>query len=280
MQFVADSLKLNDLVDYGLEEGVATLTLNRPEKLNAIDGRVVNRLLELIDEVERNKEARAMVLRGAGRAFCSGADLADDANELGTQDVQKWRDVLTRAISMYRRLAEFPKPTIAATHGYAIGMGFFLANACDIIISTRDCRFGTTEIRQGQSATDWIPAWNVRRNIMMEMLLTGDFIDGQKAETIGMVNRAVPAETFEKEVYRLARKLALIDPLTMSMNKANINIWYNMVEYFRASLFSIEGGAILNTSEDRRKWAGIFGRYSMKDFLKVRDEPFKRLEQG
>ena len=272
-------MKLKDLVEYGLEEGVATLTLNRPEKLNAIDGRVVDRLLELIDKVEKSSEAKVLVIRGAGRAFCAGADLADDANELGTQDVQKWRAVLNRAISMYRRLAEFPKPTIAAVQGYAIGMGFFLANACDMIISTKDCRFGTAEIRQGQSATDWIPAWNVPRNMMMEMLLTGDFIDGQRAEKIGMVNRAVSEEALEKEVCRLARKLALIDPITMSMNKANINMWYNMVQYFRAGLFSIESGAILNVSEERRRWAAAFGKQTMKEFLKFRDEPFKNIDR-
>lgn len=264
---------------YDDESGIVTLTLNRPEKLNAINPELEAQLERKLDELGQDKDARVIVIRGAGRAFCSGADLSGDA-ERGTDDVQGWRQAFLRSHRVYMHMLRCPKPIIAATHGYAIGMGLYLATASDMIISTHSCRFGVPEIRHAQSSTGWIPAWNVRRNQLMELLLTGDLIDGKRAEAIGLVNRAVPPELFEGEIRRLAGKLSLIDPLVLSMNKAAINVWYDVQRYITASLYSVENNAVLNVSEPHKIWDEIFRAEGLKGFIKKRDEPFRKLDEG
>lgn len=260
------------------DSGVITLTLNRPEKLNAINGELESQLARKLSEIEEDVSAKVVVIRGAGRAFCAGADLSGDA-ELGVNRVQRWREAFLRSHRMLTRMLGFSKPIIAATHGYVLGMGFYLATACDMIISTDECKFGVPEIRHAQSSTGWVPVWNVRRNHLMELLLTGDLIDGKKAEAIGLVNRSVPSDRLEKEIRKLAGKLALIDPLVLSMNKAVINTWYNVSQYFEASLFSVESNAVINVSEPRKKWDEVFRTEGMKGFIKRRDEPFKKLDE-
>ncbi len=266
------------LVIYKMESSIATLTLNRPNKLNAITPELEIDLQKKLNELEKNVDIRVIIIRGAGRAFCAGADLGGDA-ERGTDDTASWREAFLRSHMLLTSMLRSPKIIIAAVHGYVLGMGFYLAGAADILISTDDCLFGVPEIRHGQSSTAWLPPWNVSRNRLMEMLLTGDMIDGRKAEQMGLVNKAVPHSAFEKEVYRMARKLSLIDPLVLSMNKAAINAWYNISWYDMASLYSVENNTVLNASEPHRKWDEIFRKYGLREMIRKRDEPFKKLDE-
>lgn len=263
---------------YKNDSGIVTLTLNRPEKLNAINSELESQLARRLSEIEEDASSKVVVIRGAGRAFCAGADLGGDA-ELGTNSVQQWRKTFLKSHRIFTHMLDFPKPIIAATHGYVLGMGFYLATACDMIITTDECKFGVPEIRHAQSSTGWVPVWNVRRNHLMELLLTGDLIDGKRAEAIGLVNRSVPADRFEREVHKLAGKLELIDPLVLSVNKAVINVWYDAAQYVESSLFSVESNAVINVSEPRKKWDEIYKTEGMKGFVEKRDEPFKKLDE-
>lgn len=268
----------NQPLIYSVNDGIGTLTLNRPDKLNAINAELENDLIERFKEIEHDRSISVVVIRGSGRAFCSGADMSGDT-ELGTEDVQGWRRAFLRTHRLLNAMVQLPKPVIAATHGYALGMGFYIATASDMIISTMDCKFGVPEIRHGQSSTGWVPVWNVSRNIMMELLLTGDMIDGSRAEEIGLVNRAVPAEKLDSEVERLSRKLALIDPTVLAINKATINFWYSMVNQEIASLYSVETNSVINVSEPRKRWDKIYRKEGIRGFLKKRDEPFNKIDR-
>lgn len=263
---------------YDDDSGIITLTLNRPEKLNAINPELEEELELRLKELGQSERARVIIIRGAGRAFCAGADLGGDA-ERGTNEVHGWREAFLRSHRVYMSMLNSPKPIIAATHGYVIGMGFYLATAADMIISTDDCKFGVSEIRHAQSSTAWLPVWNVRRNQLMELLLTGDLIDGRRAEAIGLVNKAIPAELFESGIHRLARKLSLLDRLSISMNKAAINVWYDVEKYVMASLYSVENNAALNVSEPHKVWDEIFKSEGLKGFLRRRDGPFRKLDE-
>ncbi|MDG6932407.1 MAG: enoyl-CoA hydratase/isomerase family protein [Nitrososphaerota archaeon] len=267
-----------DALLYREDGGVATLTLNRPDKLNAINEEIEDEISRRLGSIKGNDKIRVVVLNGAGRAFCAGADIGGDAS-IGVNDALKWRNAFMRSHEVLMGIMEFPKPVIASTHGYALGLGFFYAMAADMIISTDECKFGSPEIRHAQSSTGLVPAWNVGRNIMMELLLTGDLIDGKKAEAIGLVNRAVPAGLLEKETYRLARKLALIDSQTLGINKATINSWYGIGKYRESSLFSVDSNTVLNVADTRKKWDRLFREKGLKGFLRERDEPFRKLDE-
>ena len=213
------------------DAGVVTVRLNRPERKNAISADMWHGLIDVFDEVAERRDDRVLVITGAGDAFTSGADLTapgagDVAHSVGTA-LYSMRLVGRCAL----RLHELPKPTIAAVNGVAIGAGCNLALGCDLIVAADTARFSEIFPRRGLSL-DFGGSWVLPRLIGLhkakELAFLGDTVSGEEAERIGLVNRVVPAAELSKAVDELARRVASMPPLQLSIIKRQLNQSYAM----------------------------------------------------
>jgi methylglutaconyl-CoA hydratase len=189
------------------EGGVATITLNRPEKRNAISFELIDDLLRALDEVSKS-DAVVLILTGAGKAFCSGMDLDNLKGLLGRSPEQNQQDSQTMA-RLFRTLYEFPKVTIAAVNGPAIAGGSGLALLCDFTVAVSDAKFGYTEVRIG-----FVPAIvstfllrQVGEKQARDLLLTGRIFGADEALRLGLINEIVPADSLLKRAKELAAQI-------------------------------------------------------------------------
>lgn len=208
-----------DTLHLTFEGGVAILTLNRPDKRNAISYELIGELLWALEEV-KNSSARVLILTGAGKAFCSGMDLDNLKSLIGRTPEQNLEDSRTM-LSLFRSLYEFPKPTIAAVNGSAIAGGTGLALLCDFTLAVPDAKFGYTEVRIG-----FVPAIvstfllrQVGEKIARDLLLTGRIFDGEEALRIGLLNQIVPQEKLMDRARELAGQLMENSPISLTHTK-------------------------------------------------------------
>ena len=199
--------------------GIATITLNRPDKRNAISYELIEELLRALREVEESP-SQILILTGAGKAFCSGMDLDNLKNLVGRSPEQSLEDTKTMA-RLFRTLYDFPKPTIAAVNGAAIAGGTGLATLCDFTLAVSDAKFGYTEVRIG-----FVPAIvstfllrQVGEKTAHDLLLTGRLFDAAEAERIGLVNEVVPAEQLLPRAHALAAQLMENSPASLRYTK-------------------------------------------------------------
>jgi enoyl-CoA hydratase/carnithine racemase len=207
---------MSEVVSYQLEDGVAWLVIDRPEARNAINQAVGKGLWEGFRRFEEDPAAAVLVLTGTGEAFCAGADLKEMA-ALGLTVPP--RDM---APNLGRNL-QVTKPVIAAVNGPAFGGGFLLAQMCDLCVAGTSAQFAITEARWGRGAPWAAPLpWLVPPRVAMELLLTGEPIDAQRAYEVGLVNRVVPDPELRSEAGRLARRIAGNAPLSVRAAKAMV----------------------------------------------------------
>jgi enoyl-CoA hydratase/carnithine racemase len=206
--------------------GVVTLTIDRPQRKNAITGEMWRGLVEIFDDLAMRRDDRVLVITGAGDAFCSGADLtaaADGEAPSGAgASVASMRIVGRAAL----RLHELPLPTIAAVNGVAAGAGCNLALGCDLIVASDRARFTEIFAKRGL-ALDFGGSWLLPRLIGMhqakELAFLADIIDATEADRIGLVNRVVPHDRLAGEVAALAARLAAMPPLQLAVIKRQLN---------------------------------------------------------
>jgi enoyl-CoA hydratase/carnithine racemase len=207
---------MGEAVTYELEDGVVWLVIDRPEARNAINQAVSDGLWAGFRRFEQDPGAAVLVLTGAGEAFCAGADLKEMA-ALGLTVPP--RDM---APNLGQNL-QVSKPVIAAVNGPAFGGGFLLAQMCDLCVAGASARFAVTEARWGRGAPWAAPLpWLVPPRVAMELLLTGEPIDAQRAYEVGLVNRVVPDPELRSEAGRLARRIAGNAPLSVRAAKAMV----------------------------------------------------------
>jgi enoyl-CoA hydratase/carnithine racemase len=207
---------MGEVVSYQLEDGVALLVIDRPGARNAINQAVGKGLWEGFRRFEEDPAAAVLVLTGTGEAFCAGADLKEMA-ALGLTVPP--RDM---APNLGRNL-QVTKPVIAAVNGPAFGGGFLLAQMCDLCVAGTSAQFAITEARWGRGAPWAAPLpWLVPPRVAMELLLTGEPIDAQRAYEVGLVNRVVPDPELRSEAGRLARRIAGNAPLSVRAAKAMV----------------------------------------------------------
>jgi enoyl-CoA hydratase len=261
-------------------EGIGTITFNRPDKLNALRiAEARSTLLKLVHDADKDQSVRVLILRGNGKAFCVGWDISKERRS--TWDtVEGATSASEAAINFFYEVSRSRKPKIAMTHGYAVGAGLFLALSCDIVYSTEDCKFATIEVRHGGPAYEFWAPWNVPRNIALEMAFTGDFIDGKRAQNVGLVNRAFRSyEDLVKATTVLAKKICLLDPFGVQMNKFGIDSWYDIQRY--SHMPRIAAGAMVTqmSAKDRYKWIELRRKYGFRGLVERRDRPFKNLDK-
>ena len=205
------------------EAGIATITLNRPEKRNALSFQLLTDLLSAFDDIE-NSEPLVMILTGAGKAFCAGMDL-DELKDLTGQSHEQNVEDSRRMAHVFRRLYEFPKPTIAAVNGAAIAGGTGLATMCDFTLAVPEVKFGYTEVRIGfvPAIVSSILVWQVGHKIARDLLLTGRLFDATEGHRLGLVNEIVEAPQLMTRARDLAAQLIENSPASLRMTKKLIN---------------------------------------------------------
>jgi enoyl-CoA hydratase/carnithine racemase len=202
------------------EDGIATVTLNRPEVLNALNAKLSEELGIAIADAGRDNTVRALVITGAGRGFCAGGDMKDLPISIGdmvatTEALEAWHETLLS-------IRHLEKPVIAAVNGVAVGAGLDLALMCDIRIASENARFGESYVRVGgvpDSGGTYLLPRLIGVAKACEMLFTGDIIDAVEAERIGLVNKVVPAGKLESATRELAAKISAGPPVSMGLIK-------------------------------------------------------------
>jgi methylglutaconyl-CoA hydratase len=205
------------------DAGIATITLNRPEKRNAISFQLLDELLAALDETERSS-AQVVILTGAGKAFCAGLDLDELKSLLGKSHDENLKDS-ARMARIFRRLYEFPRATIAAVNGAAIAGGTGLATMCDFTLAVPEAKFGYTEVRIGfvPAIVSSILVWQVGHKIARDLLLTGRLFDAVEAHRYGLVNEVVPPDQLMTRARELAAQILENSPSSVRATKKLVN---------------------------------------------------------
>jgi len=253
------------------------ITLNRPEKLNAINEQMVEELNSALDKAESDEQIRVIILSGAGKAFSAGFDL-DSGESSDSIDKQALRDELTRDFDLIMRFLDSPKTTIAAVHGYCLGGGFEVALACDLTVAADSCRFGEPEVRFGSGIVALLLPWVCGSKHAREILLTGsNRITAQQALNYGLVNRLADTDLLLDETIQLGMKIARNDSLAVRLTKQAINQSYTMAGMREALLQGLETAIRIETTEtdESRKFNDILRTSGTRAAMKWLDDRFK-----
>src|SRR5205814_9533921 len=197
---------------YDMRDGVGTITLNRPERLNAITFEIYHELTDFFFELRDQQEVRVVVITGAGRAFCSGGDVIDIIGELQGRDAEGLLQFTRLTCDLIRNMRALPKPIIASLNGTTAGAGACIALASDIRIAAEETKIALIFVKVGLAGTDMGATYLLPRVVGLakatELLMTGDFVEANEAERIGLYNRVVPRDQLESATREFAVKLA------------------------------------------------------------------------
>lgn len=212
-----------ECIIYEKEKGVATIKLNRPKVLNAMNKQLWLDFQEALEDVGCDPEIKVLIVTGEGRAFSTGADLKDSKD----RSMEDYRDYLVELQETSRKIIRFEKPTIAAINGYALGSGYELALACDIRIAAEEAKIGSPEASVTSSVTGG--AMRLVQDLIgpgkaKELLFTAEYIDGEEAERIGLVNKSVPLDQLMAEAKSMAGKIAENSSFSIKMIKKGLNM--------------------------------------------------------
>ncbi len=236
---------------------IAWVTLNRPEKLNALNNEVLEELEQIFADLEQDAEVGVVVLTGAGeKAFVAGADIA----ELRTLDTAGARVQALRGQAVYQRIESLPKPVIAAVNGFALGGGCELALACHIRIASETARFGLPEVSlgliPGYGGTQRLPRL-VGKGVALDMILSGDMVPAADALRMGLVSRVVPAADLKAAATKLAKTILSRGPLALRTALAAVNEGLEMPQdqglQYEAAVFGL-----LAATQDMQEGTGAF----------------------
>lgn len=242
---------------YEKSGGIATITINRPKALNALNEETIPEFLSSLEDAEKDENVRVIVITGAGeKAFCAGLDLKTvmDISVIKAVETSRLGQKLTLAIE------ELGKPVIAAINGYALGGGLELAMACDIRIASENARIGQTEVNVGL-----IPGWGgtqrlprlVGKGIAKELVFTGKMIDAKTAERIGLINMVVPPEKLKSAVEELSKVIMSKPPIAIKLAKELINRSIE-TDLGTGLVHEAEAFGILASTEDYREGVSAF----------------------
>jgi enoyl-CoA hydratase/carnithine racemase len=256
---------------------VARITLNRPERANALNQAMLSAIGRAMDQAEMNADVRAIIVRGAGNCFSSGFDLKEQV-EQRPHGVAQWRPILRRDFDTIMRFWHCPKPTIAAVRGPCLAGACELALACDLTIASEDAFFGEPELKFGAGIVVMILPWMVGPKVAKEIILTGADVSAERAREIGMINRIVPTAELDATALALAHHIAAIDPDLVKQTKRAINRAQQaqgMLEALELALeidLAIEGEG----SPDKAQFMEVARREGLKGALAWRNARFSK----
>ena len=274
-------------IEYEVVAGRARITLNRPDKLNALSHDLLYELHEALWEADDNKAVHCVIVRGAGRSFSAGYDLSGPRAQYGFSRVRSndnqyrggrsvdddaWQMEKTQRYRM--ALFDMHKPVIAQVHGYCLAGGTDIALMCDMIICTDDARFGFPPARDLGALPNNMWLYNVGPQWAKRLMLTGDSITGAEAQQIGLVLKAVPKQHLENEVEQLADRLELIDPDLLSANKRIINQGLELMGARTLQRMAVENDVRGHNAAAALTFGSRVAEKGLKDTLRERDGKF------
>jgi enoyl-CoA hydratase len=273
---------MSDAVLYELRGPAAWVTINRPEKMNAINGDVLDGLNAALDRAAADDEVKVVVVTGAGdRAFSAGYDLSAEAAH-SEIPAHEWHDVLAADIAATMKLWSLPKPTIAAVRGYCLAGGCELAMACDMIVSGESGRFGEPEIRYGSGPVTLLMPFILGQKKTNELLFTGDMIDAASAERSGMINRVVADADVDSEVEALVQKIAPTPLPVLRLTKLALVRAFEAMGLREAVNMNLDLSSMLNAADtpEQREFMQIVQEKGLKSALAWRDNRYGEVLGG
>jgi enoyl-CoA hydratase len=256
----------------------AWLTLNRPDKLNAMDGQMVGELRERLAAIEFDESVKVVVLTGSGRAFSAGYDISEEVGDkiIGAD---QWRSVLAVDVELAMQLWALSRPTIAAVRGWCLAGACELAMACDMIVATNDSRFGEPEIRYGSGPVALLMPFILGQKKTNELLFTGDTMSADEAFRCGLVNRVVDPDELDAAVDELVRKIAPTPLPILRLTKLALVRAYEAMGLRTAVAGNLDLSAILNSAEtpEQHEFDRIVAKDGLKAALRWRDSRYGNL---
>ncbi|WP_250518993.1 enoyl-CoA hydratase/isomerase family protein [Caballeronia sp. ATUFL_M1_KS5A] len=249
-----------------INERVATITLNRPDRLNAIDSVLIGEIGEVLQALEEDTSVRAIVLAGAGRAFSAGFDLKESAEKNYTTTAQ-WKAVLRKDFDFIMSFWRCRKPVIAAVHGHCLAGALEVAVACDITIADSTAIFAEPEVKFGSAVVSLILPWIIGPKFAKGLLLTGDDITAQRAYDYGLVNEVVDAGEHLARATKIARAIASAAPGSVQLTKSYVNRSMDIAGFTSALEAALDGAIILESTQGPERIE--FNRIRKADGLKA-----------
>ncbi|HEX6215361.1 MAG TPA: enoyl-CoA hydratase/isomerase family protein [Vicinamibacterales bacterium] len=283
-------MSANELL-YDVDDSIATITLNRPDRMNALTHELEAELHRAFDRADRDRAVRVIILTGSGRAFCSGYDQGatgksetraiDPKGKSHAEYIEFWQRNDGERIAYWTHMWRLGKPIIAAVNGWAMGGGFWYQLAADITIASDQAVFAQPEVRHISNTTYLFGAlcgWKAANR----WGLTGDHFDAQEALRIGMVNEVVPHDELMERARALAKRIALVPEPSVRMNKAVTMLGMQAAGVYSGLLMEGTLGALAHSShnEFRDKLFAAQSEGGVKAYLEMRDGPFQPEPMG
>jgi enoyl-CoA hydratase/carnithine racemase len=283
-------MSYKDLI-YTIEEKVAIITLNRPERMNALTRNLETEIYRAFDEADADRSVRAIILTGSGAAFCAGADQggapgtgvrpSDPRGKTHAEYIEFWQRNDGARPRKWAHLWSLGKPVIGAINGWAMGAGFWLQLATDITIASEKAVFAQPEVRH-VSNTSFLFTWLCGWKAANRWALTGDHFDAQEALRIGMINEVVPHEELMPRAMALAKRIALVPEPSVRINRAIAMLGIQAAGVNSALLLEGALSALVHSShnEDRERLMEEQRNNGLKAYLQMRDAPFQPEPMG
>ncbi len=247
-------------------DGIATLTMDAPDRLNALSDAMLAELQGNFDAIADDRDVRAVILRGTGKAFCAGHDLKEmqAGRQAADGGAAYFADLFGRCATMMQRIQSLPQPVIAQVHGIATAAGCQLVATCDLAIAADETRFGVNGVNIGLFCSTPMVALtrNIPRKAAFEMLTTGRFINTREAQDMGLINRAVAASDLDSTTRELATTIAAKLPVAVKIGK---QAFYNQAQMNTAEAYAYTGDVMVQNMLDAQTNEGI------NAFLEKRD---------
>jgi enoyl-CoA hydratase len=256
---------------------VRRLTMNRPGALNALSARLIDALSRAFRAAGEDPEVRVIILRGAGRAFCAGYDLTEDASG-GVLDARRWHEDLSHSTHGMLEILDNPKPVIAQVQSYCLAGGTDLMLACDLAVAADDSYFGYVDVRFGSGVVSMFLPWVVGVRKAKELLFTGeDRVPADEALRIGLVNRVVPRDDLDAATLTLAEEIAKNEPFVVQTSKRAANRAWDVAGFRAAMAANTELDVMIETANlpARDEFRRITQEQGLKAAIAWRDARFR-----
>jgi enoyl-CoA hydratase/carnithine racemase len=264
-------------ITYSADDRVATITLNRPDKMNAMSLALCDEVEDAVRTADQDDDVRVLILTGAGgRAFSAGYDLGDEESDLRT--IENFNERLNHDLRYTYSVFNCSKPVIAMINGYCLAGALELAQMCDVRYCSDDSRFGVVETRFAAGIATLAMPWVVGARCR-ELIYTGDMIGAEEAYRIGLVNRVFPKADLETEVTRIAKRMSRVAMPTLKWNKRAVNNTLAAAGFHAALQYGVEACSIMDASDSEfKKFDELRRTVGVTEAIKWRDSIFTPFE--
>ena len=271
-----------EFIKYEASDGIGRVTLNRPEKLNALSPQLQAELIECLTDADEDPDIRVITLRGAGRAFCAGYDITppqtDEDREITKArrgNIRSDMQRLQKTARLMTSIFDLSKPVIAGIHGHVIAGGTDLALHCDIVIAADDANIGFPPVRSMGTPPTHMWTYMVGPQWAKWFMLTGETVSGKEASDMGLVLKSVPAEGLDAAVEDLANKMAKIPWEMLAANKSIVNKALDLMGRNMMQVIAAETDAVSHQAPIVKEFNEISSEQGLKAALEWRDRPFR-----